>query len=151
EAIKLLEQNKEKPFFLAVGFYRPHTPYVAPKRYFDMYPLDRIQPAKVPASYKEGVPAFAFGSARKEQETMTDQQRREALQAYYASITFMDAQVGRLLDALDRLKLADRTIVVFISDHGYLLGEHGLWQKMSLFEWSARVPMIILMPGSRGN
>jgi uncharacterized sulfatase len=151
EIIKLLETNRDKPFFLACGFYRPHTPYVAPKKYFDMYPRDRIKLPVVPADHLKSAPAPAFGSAKKEQDNMTDELRREALQAYYAATTFMDAQVGLVLDALEKLKLADRTIVVFISDHGYHLGEHGLWQKMSLFENSARVPLIIYDPRARGN
>ncbi|MCI0703740.1 MAG: sulfatase [Planctomycetia bacterium] len=149
--IKLLEENKDKPFFIACGFYRPHTPYVAPKKYFDMYPTDKIELPKVPDKHRDAGPAPAFGSAKAEQDKMTDAQRKQALQAYYASTTFMDAQVGRVLDALDKLKLADKTIVVFISDHGYHLGEHGLWQKMSLFENSTRVPLLIYDPRGKGN
>lgn len=149
-AIKLLEENGDRPFFLAVGFFRPHTPYVAPKKYFEPYRLDAIQLAQDPPREREGIPPAAFIN-RPEEKAMTDLQRREAMQAYYASVTFMDAQVGRLLDALDRLKLAERTIVVFLSDHGYLLGEHGQWQKMSLFEESARVPLIVAVPGKRAN
>ncbi len=147
EAVKLLEASAGKPFFLAVGFYRPHTPYVAPKAYFDRYPPDGITPAVVPADDRTGKPAAAFLSAHKEQDAMTDRQRREALQAYRAGTTFMDAQLGKLLDALDRLKLADNTVVVFLGDHGYHLGEHGLWQKQSLFENVARVPLVVRGPG----
>jgi uncharacterized sulfatase len=151
ETIELLGTVKDKPFFLCCGFYRPHTPYVAPKTYYDMYPTSKIELPKVPAGHREAGPAPAFASAKKEQETMTDDQRREVIQAYCAATTFMDAQVGRVIEALEKLKLADKTIVVFVSDHGYHLGEHGLWQKQSIFENSARVPIIIYDPRAKGN
>jgi uncharacterized sulfatase len=148
--IKLLEANKDKPFFLACGFFRPHTPYVSPKKYFEIYPKEEIELAKNPENDDDDIPKPALTRKAVEQQ-MTDDQRREAMQAYFAAITFMDAQVGKVLDALDRLKLADNTIVVFFSDHGYLLGEHGCWQKQSLFEPSARVPMIISAPGMKSK
>lgn len=151
EAVKLLEEVKDRPFFLAVGFYRPHTPYVAPKKYFGLYPTDKITLPALSEDDKARSPAPAYASSKPEQETMSDAQRREAIQAYHASISFMDAQVGRVLAALDRLKLADKTIVVFTSDHGYHMYQHGLWQKMSLFENSARVPLIVAAPGAKGN
>ncbi len=146
-AISLLEKHQQEPFFLAVGYFRPHTPYVAPKKWFDLYPPSKVDFVGAPHS-REGFPEAAFLSHKKEQADMTDDLRRQAIQAYYAAISFMDAQVGELLSALDRLKLADKTIVVFMSDHGYHLYEHGLWQKMSLFENSARVPLLISVPGS---
>ena len=153
EAVRLLERFKRtgESFFLSVGFYRPHTPYVAPKKYFDMYPRDRIQLPTLSDSDRSRTPEAAYRSAFEEQDKMTDDQRREAIQAYWASTTFMDAQVGHVLDALDRLGLSDNTIVVFTSDHGYHLGDHGLWQKMSLFERSARVPLIIAAPGTKAR
>lgn len=149
EAIKLLEASKDKPFFLAVGFYRPHTPFVAPQKYFDLYPADQVKLAKVTETELKDVPPPALASKKKEQEKLNDQLRRECIQAYHASISHMDAQVGRVVDALDRLKLREKTIIVFISDHGYHLGEHGLWQKQSIWEESARVPMIIVAPGAK--
>jgi arylsulfatase A-like enzyme len=144
-------KHPERPFFLAVGFFRPHTPYVSPKAYFDRYPAATMPVVQGVDEDRKDIPAPGLGSAKKEQDAMTDEQRREALQAYFASITFMDAQVGKVLDALDRLGLAKNTIVVFTSDHGYHNGEHGLWQKMSLFEESARVPLIIAAPGAQAN
>lgn len=149
-AIKLLEEHRDGPFFLAVGFFRPHTPYVAPKPYFDAYPLELVLLAQNPPDDRADIPLAALTTHAGE-PTITQDQRRHAIQAYAASVTFMDAQVGRLLDALDRLGLADRTIVVFLSDHGYHLGEHGLWQKRSLFEESARVPLIVAQPGHKAN
>jgi iduronate 2-sulfatase len=121
---------------------------VAPRRYFDLYPRDRIELPKLSDADRLRTPEAAYRSSLKEQDAMTDDQRREAIQAYRASITFMDAQVGVVLDALDRLGLSDNTVVVFTSDHGYHLGDHGLWQKMSAFERSARVPLIVAAPGT---
>ena len=140
-------KHKERPFFLAVGFFRPHTPYVSPKKYFDLYPAEQMPVVQGVVEDQKDIPQAALMSYKKEQDKLTDDLRRQARQAYYASISFMDAQTGRVLDALDRLGLRDNTIVIFTSDHGYHLGEHGLWQKQSLFEESARVPMIVAGPG----
>lgn len=149
EAVALLErfQRERRPFFLGLGFYRPHTPYVAPRRYFEMYPRDRIALPELSDDDRARQPAAAYQRAVKAQDAMSDAQRREAIQAYHASITFMDAQVGTVLQALDRLGLADTTVVVFASDNGYHLADHGLWQKPSLFERNARVPLVISAPG----
>ncbi len=142
-------RQKDRPFFLAVGFFRPHTPFVAPKTpYFDSYALKDMRVVKGVKEDQADLPPAALASYKKEQDALTDDLRREILQAYYASISLMDAQVGRVVGALDRLGLADRTIIVFTSDHGYHTGEHGLWQKQSLFEESARVPLLIVAPGT---
>lgn len=141
-------RRKDRPFFLAVGFFRPHTPFVAPKDpYFGYYPEKRMPVVRGVADDQADIPAPALESRKKEEDKLTDDLRRQAVQAYYASISFMDAQVGRVVDALDRLALADNTIIVFTSDHGYHLGEHGLWKKQSLFEESARVPLLMVAPG----
>ena len=150
-AISLLEEHQHEPFFLAVGFFRPHTPYVSPENYFEHYPLSGIDlPALSPADVNREPPA-AYKSANRVQDKMSDELRRQAIQAYWASIEFMDAQVGRVVAALDRLGLAENTVIVMTSDHGYHMYEHGLWQKRSLFENSARVPLIICAPGAAAN
>lgn len=141
-------RDRSRPFFLAIGFFRPHTPYVAPREpYFGLYPEREMPLVQGVDEDRRDLPAAALGSAKPEDATMTDDQRRRAAQAYYASISFMDAQLGRVLDALDRTGLADSTIIVFTSDHGYHMGEHGLYQKRSLFEESARVPLLVVAPG----
>jgi uncharacterized sulfatase len=159
-ALTLLEAHRSGPFFLAVGFYRPHSPWVAPKRYFQQYADADIQPARFPADDHADIPEAAtwlnplrlIGQVPLSNPLnfgLPDTDLRRALRAYYASVSLMDDQVGRLLDALDRLDLARNTVVVFLGDHGFHLGEHGLWTKRSLFEESARTPLIIAAPGRR--
>ncbi|MEZ5426850.1 MAG: sulfatase [Pyrinomonadaceae bacterium] len=152
-AINMLEKYKDKPFFLAVGFVKPHSPPTAPKKFFELYDVDKIQlpidfsvRPTAPAGFPEvSVPArntdlFIGRDASPEQA-------REMIRAYYASTGFMDAQVGRVLDALEKNGLQDDTIIVFWGDHGYHLGEKGKWSKAySLFEIGLRVPLIIAVP-----
>ncbi|MGB7325281.1 MAG: sulfatase [Rubripirellula sp.] len=142
------------PFFLAVGMYRPHTPYVAPQKYFDMYPVDKIKIPQVPEGYFDTLPTPARNTLtrKKDQLNLDPALARQAIQAYYASITFADAQVGRVLDALRETGLDRNTIVVFTSDHGYHMGQHGYYQKLTLFEDATRVPLVMAGPGiAKGN
>lgn len=149
-AIKLMDElhpdKTGKPLFLAVGYYRPHVPLIAPGKYFDMYPLEEIELAAVPADDRVDIPVPALAD-RPHQAEMTVQQKKQVIQAYYASVSFIDAQVGRLLEELDRQALTKNTVVVFMSDHGFHLGSHGLWQKTDLFEGSVRLPLILSVPG----
>ena len=151
EAIRLLERFKRtsRAFFLAVGFYRPHTPYVAPKKWFELYPTRAITLPQLSADDRSRTPTAAYGSFLANQDTMSDDQRRQAIQAYHGATSFMDAQLGRVVTALDRLGLAQNTLILFTSDHGYHLGDHGLWQKRSLFERATHVPLIIATPDKK--
>jgi uncharacterized sulfatase len=147
DAVRLLEERGGKPFFLAVGFHKPHDPFVAPKKYFDLYPLESCTPPTDPPDQSATLaPALGGGAMVEAFDKFTDAERREFIRAYRAGTSFTDAQVGRVLDALDRLKLTDRTVVIFLGDHGYHLGERGWWNKNTLFELSARVPLIIARP-----
>ncbi len=147
-AIEMLEANRDKPFFIGVGFYRPHVPEVAPKKYFDLYPLDKIAiEQQTPEMLARVLPASKAWAP--DNFAMTPDQQRQMIRAYYAATSYMDAQVGRVLDALEQLGLADDTIVIFTSDHGFMLGEHGQWMKNILWEPSARVPLVIRVPGAR--
>lgn len=146
--IRLLKEHREEPFFIAAGFYRPHIPYIAPKRYFDLYDLDRTPLPIVPQGYRRRVPPAALASTPQWPNFgTTERQARECILAYDACVSFADAQVGRLLHALEDLGLADNTVVVLWGDHGYHLGEHGLWRKNSLYEESARAPLVMAGPG----
>lgn len=135
------------PFFLAVGFVRPHVPSVAPRRLVEHYPPEKIPLPDVPAGDLDDVPEPGTAMRNDRRYGMDEAQQRQAIAAYYATVEFMDEQVGRLLAELDRLGLRERTVVIFTSDHGFHLGEHGLWQKTTLFEESLRVPLLIAAPG----
>ena len=136
-----------KPFFLAAGFRRPHLLWVAPEKYFAQYPWEKMELPKEPADDLDDIPKAALTRGS---PNMTDEQRKKAIAAYYACVAMVDAQVGKLLDQMDKLKLWDNTIVIFTSDHGWHLNQHhGLWGKVSLFQESARVPLIIVTPGMK--
>jgi len=143
--------HDQRPFFLGVGFRRPHAPFAAPKRYFDLYPSEKTSlPPAAPPGYAETIlPAalnYDWGP-----RPLTDEEQRQLRSAYFACNTFVDAQTDVLLDALDELDLWRTTIVVFLGDHGYHLGDHGgLWHKQTLFEESCRVPLVVYAPNMKG-
>jgi arylsulfatase A-like enzyme len=148
--IAQLQRKHEKPFFLACGFYRPHLPWYVPPKYFDKFPLRDIQLPKVLADDLADVPPAGVRMARPQGDhaaIIAHQQWHRAVQGYLASINFMDAQLGRVLDALDRGPHAANTLVVLWSDHGWHLGEKEHWRKFALWERATRVPLIIVAPG----
>jgi arylsulfatase A-like enzyme len=152
KAIEILrQQKKDQPFFLALGLIRPHVPLVAPAHYYDLYPPDEmILPPKIEGDWDDIPKLGRSGNSDSYGIRGKLDNQRKILAAYYASVTFMDDQVGRVVDELDRLGFRDNTIVVFTSDHGYHMGEHDFWQKMSLHEESARIPLIIDTPKDSG-
>lgn len=160
EAVRRLQSAKGKPnepFFLAVGFLKPHLPFCAPKKYWDLYERASFT---VPSlrSPPEGAPRYAptsWGELRQysdmpEAGPLTDEQARTLIHGYHAAVSFMDAQLGRVLDELDRLNLATNTIIVLWGDHGWHLGDHGMWCKHSNYEQAARIPLIVSVPGVTG-
>ena len=149
KAIELIKKHKDKSFFLAVGFVRPHVPFVAPKSYFKNYPIDVIEmPRKVKADWDD-IPKRGINYVTSVNGKMSLVQEKKAVAAYYASVTYMDTQVGKVLNAIKEEGLEDNTIVIFTSDHGFHLGEHSFWMKVSLHEESVKVPMIIKVPGKK--
>jgi len=156
-AVDALRTLKDRPFFLAVGYWKPHLPFTAPKRYWDLYDRSRIPlpNPKEPA----GAPAIAFtnwGELRAyqgmpNQGDLTPDQTRQLIHGYWACVSYMDHQVGRLLDELARQGLADRTVVILWGDHGWKLGDYGDWCKHTNFEFDTHVPMILRAPGAKAG
>ncbi len=155
-AVRILREVQDRPFFLAVGFLNPHLPFVAPKKYWDLYSEDDTRLASNPYPPK-GAPPYAthsFGELRAyygipPQGPLSEEQARKMVHGYWAATSYIDACVGRLLDELDRLKLRDNTIVILWGDHGWFLGEHGMWCKHANYEEAARAPLIISVPGQQ--
>ncbi|MCY4161475.1 MAG: sulfatase [Flavobacteriaceae bacterium] len=147
KASELIRQHKDKSFFLAVGFVRPHVPFVAPRNYFDGYPYESIVLPNNPPDDWADIPRVGINYVNSIKNRMNEIQKQKAIAAYYASVSYMDAQVGQVLRTLKEEGLDDKTIVVFTSDHGFHLGEHEFWMKVSVKEESARVPLIIKVPG----
>jgi len=157
-AVDLLSQwaASKKPFFLGLGFYKPHVPLVAPKRFFDLYPPEKmpLPPDFAPTpTADDSVPRYALRQNLDLffEERPTPERARAAIAAYYACITFMDEQLGRVLDALERLALRQNTVIVLWGDHGWHLGEKGMWAKGTLFDVSARAPLVIVDPRAKAS
>jgi len=157
QAVAALREIKDKRFFLAVGFFKPHLPFVAPKKYFDLYPLDTLRTAENPDPPQD-VPKIALHNSGELRGQYTDTpasgpipdpKALELVRGYYAATTYVDAMIGRVLDELDRLGLREKTVVVLWGDHGWQLGEHGLWGKATNFEAATRSPLIFSAPGQK--
>jgi iduronate 2-sulfatase len=150
KAVELIEQHADEPFFLAVGFVRPHVPFVAPRKYFEPFlPYEKLPlPPKIPGDWDDiPKPGINYKTSRNMQ--MDERRQKKAVGGYYASVAYLDAQVGKVLDALEESGQADNTIIIFTSDHGYHLGEHDFWAKVSLRDESAMVPLLIKLPGCK--
>jgi len=150
KAVELIKQNRDKPFFLGVGFVRPHVPFVAPRKdYTDFLPYSRMQlPPKLKDDWAD-IPKAGINYKTSKNMKMDVRRQKKAVGGYYASVAFMDRMVGQVLNGLEEAGLEDNTIVIFTSDHGYHLGEHDFWAKVSLHDESAAVPLIIRMPGKK--
>tara|TARA_Y100001934_G_scaffold177393_1_gene210037 strand:- start:1498 stop:2916 length:1419 start_codon:yes stop_codon:yes gene_type:complete len=151
KTIDLLRKHKDERFFLAAGFVRPHYPMVTPKKYFDLYPWQDMKVPHVPDGDLDDIPELGIAGTQNAKNPIgqyPDNWKR-MWAGYYASITFMDEQVGRIVKELERLGLRDSTAIVFTSDHGYHLGEHTFWQKSNLHEEVLRVPLIVSVPGMK--
>jgi len=150
--IQLIAENRDKPFFIAAGFHKPHLPWVGPEQFFAQHPVGEVQLPVNVADALDGDLAKIY-PVRDDDASLDERQHKQAIAAYHAMVTMMDSYVGELLDALEWLGVANSTIVVFTSDHGFHLNEHGgLWRKQSQFDESTRVPLLVRMPGqTSGN
>ncbi|RKN77014.1 sulfatase [Ulvibacterium marinum] len=159
QALHYLDDFKEKPFFMAVGFYNPHLPFVAPKKYWDLYnreelvlPENQYAPKGVPVNLLPTSAELRSNVNIPNEGPFDEELKKDLLHGYLASISYIDAQIGLLIDRLDKLNLTGNTIVVILGDHGYQIGEHNLWcKKHSNFEMATRVPLIISTPEHFGN
>ncbi|MDC0143619.1 sulfatase [Verrucomicrobia bacterium] len=150
KAAELIHLHKDKPFWLGVGFVRPHVPFVAPRSYYPPFkPYSKmVLPPKIPGNWDD-IPKAGINYCTSANMKMDIRRQKKSVGGYYASVAYMDAQVGKVLAALKKSGVADRTIVIFTSDHGYHLGEHDFWAKVSLRDESAQVPLIISVPGQK--
>ena len=151
--------TEKKQFFLSVGLYAPHTPLLAPKKYIDMYDPEQMPLSLAPREHDKDIPDIALRNGSNydifngdyPEYSATPERQREAIASYYGCSSFIDAQIGLILEALKKEGLDKNTVIVLFSDHGFHLGEHGCWSKFTLFEQSTRVPLIVYVPGAEGN